>query len=375
MTLNLTEVEQLAIDSEINLSDGHPRQALSDTQRELVQGFPELFWLAESEPFADLERRAQTAFLGALGQSRAPVDGGRVFSALSSSVATMVLANILSGHRLALLHPTFDNIHALLSGAMHVLPVSERECAKSAFSDEVARTATCVFVTTPNNPTGWVLDEAALENLAGTCAARRQVLCLDVSFRGFDLRAQFDHYAILERSGVEYVVIEDSGKLWPFQELKLGFLAVSEGLRASVAHALSDVLLTVSPFVLKVVESLSVDAARGGFARMHRLIADNRRMVMDVVDGLDRVELLDPDARISVARVRFPSAADADRTRIKLLDRGIHVLPCRQFHWARPEEGARLIRIALSRNGEELAKGLEHLSDIVLNERARLSMS
>ncbi|WP_213451206.1 aminotransferase class I/II-fold pyridoxal phosphate-dependent enzyme [Rhizomonospora bruguierae] len=360
--LNLTELEQRAIDSPINLSDGHPRQDPTGSQAKLICRLPEFFEIAAAEPFAEIERRAQAAFLGTLGQARAPLDGGRVFSVYSSSVATMAVANVLSGHRVALIHPTFDNIHDILVRQATMIPISEDACVEGDLSQALAGNATCVFVTTPNNPTGRALDEADLRRLADDCAANGLLLCLDVSFRGFDLRAQFDHYAVLEDSGVDYVVIEDTGKLWPMQELKLGFVAVSESMRAKVEHALSDVLLTVSPFVLTLIEMLAVDAAQGGLAELHRLITENRRIVSDAVGGLDRVELLDPQSRISVGRLRFSSPTDADRTRRGLYERGVHVLPCRQFHWADQQEGAALLRVALARNGATLAEGMRRLA-------------
>lgn len=364
---NLTELEQRAIDSPINLSDGHPRQDLTGAQAKLIARLPEFFETAATEPIVDLERRAHAAFFRMLGQTCAPIDSRRVFSVYSSSVATMAVGNVLADHRVALIHPTFDNIHDILVRRATMIPVTEDAYAEGDLSQALAARATCVFITTPNNPTGRVLDEPALRRLADGCAVNGLCLCLDVSFRGFDPRAQFDHYAVLEDSGVDYVVIEDTGKLWPMQELKLGFVAVSKRMRVDVEHALSDVLLTVSPFLLTLVEMLAIDAAEGGLVELHRLVADSRRIVADTVGGLPGVELLDPRSRISVARLSFRSAVDADRTRRGLRDRGVHVLPCRQFHWADQQEGAAQLRVALARNGVTVADGMRRLVEVCKN--------
>ncbi|MGF7234012.1 MAG: aminotransferase class I/II-fold pyridoxal phosphate-dependent enzyme [Frankia sp.] len=366
LMLNLTELEQRAIDSPINLSDGHPRQDLTDVQRKLVYRFPELFELARVEPFADLERSAQKVFFDALGQVAAPIESGRVFSVYSSSVATMVVANVLAdaGHRVALIHPTFDNIHDILTRTVPIHPISEAACAEGDLRDAVGKGATCLFVTTPNNPTGWFVDRDAFERIAATCAANRVLLCLDTSFRGFDTRTQFDYYEILDRLGVEYLVIEDTGKLWPFSELKLGFLVASAGIRHAVEHALSDVLLTVSPFVLKVVEELSVDAGEAGLEALHNLIATNRGIVGTAVDELPGVRIADPDARVSVCRLVFPSEAHAESARGGLRDVGVHVLPCQQFHWAQPREGASLLRLALARDSSIVAEAVHRFAAV-----------
>lgn len=366
MQNNLTELEQRAVDAEINLADGHPRQELTEQQGAVMRRLPELFDLAVRAPLAAIETAAHHAFFGMLGQHRAPVGSGRTFSVYSSSVATMVVGAVLAerGDTVALLHPTFDNIHDLLVRVTAVTPVSEAQCAAADLSAVRAAGARCLFVTTPNNPTGWFLDAERFRALAAGCAAYDVLLCVDASFRGFDTRAQFDHYTILDQAGTSYIVIEDTGKLWPFAELKLGFLAVSEDLRPAVEHALSDVLLTVSPFVLKVVEALAVEGRDGGLGRLHALVATNRETVAKAVAPLAGVQLVDGDARVSVSRLAFDSSAQAVAVHGALRELGVHVLPCAQFHWARPDEGRHLLRLALSRDPELMARGLSWLVEV-----------
>ncbi|MGQ4599720.1 aminotransferase class I/II-fold pyridoxal phosphate-dependent enzyme [Nocardia sp. R6R-6] len=364
--VNLTQLEQRAIDAPINLADGHPRQELTEEQRRLVLRFPEFFEASRKEAFAEVERAAHAAFLGMLGQHAAPMDAGRIFSVYSSSVATMAVGAVLAdrGDTVALLHPTFDNIHDLLVRSVPLLPVSEAECSAANLRQPLRRGASCLFVTTPNNPTGWVLDRGRFERLAATCAEHGILLCVDSSFRGFDARAQFDHYEILHRFGVSYIVIEDTGKLWPFAELKLGFLVVSEDLRPAVEHVLSDVLLTVSPFLLKLIEALSVDGQENGLTALHALIAANRRAVARAVADLPGVRLVDGAARVSVSRLEFDSPGQASAVRRGLHERGVHVLPCDQFHWARPQDGAGLLRLALARDPETVTDALRRLTGL-----------
>jgi enduracididine biosynthesis enzyme MppP len=351
--LNLTQMEVPALTGEVNVADGHARQELTSGQRRIVESFPALFEATQRASFDELERETVRELFGALGQESLLRGPARVLSAYSSSVAVSVLARALTTRTsaVALVHPTFDNIPDILRGAgLRLVPVPEEELldgSASALSDGVG----CLLVTTPNNPTGAVLGPDALASLAEACLARRALLVLDTSFRGFDERAMYDSYAVLEEAGVEYVVVEDTGKLWPMQELKLGFLVAADHCALPLEQAMTDILLSVSPFVLGIVAQLAADARAGGFVQLRRLIAENREVVRQGLSDTDAF-LPDRDARVSVCRVALPEGWSAEAVRGALLGHGVHVLPCGPFHWADPPEGDGFVRLALARDRE-----------------------
>lgn len=363
---SLTTLEIQALDATSNLTDGHPRQDPTLSQRAILGRLSSLFYEAGRQPLEQLERRCQRAFMDAVGQAHAPVEPGRVFSLYASSVGTTALGYAMaqSSEKVALLHPTFDNLHDLLCRHVTLIPLEEPFDAAAAPALMAGQGATSIFVTTPNNPTGRYLDERQLCDLIAGCLEHDLTLCLDTSFRGFEPRAQFDHYAHLESSGVRYIVIEDTGKLWPVLELKLGFVAVSTHWQAEFKRALSDILLSVSPLVLALVEELAKDAANGGLEQMQALIAANRRAVIDAVADMPGVSCPDVDSRISVMRVKFPSAEMADRVYGALLDRDIHVLPCGPFHWTQQQKSVDTLRIALARNADQVSDAVTRLREV-----------
>lgn len=363
---NLTELEILALDADVNLADGHPRQDLTRTQRAIVDRMPELFDVARHTPFEDLENRAHGAFLHALGQHGAPVGAGRIYSAYASSVGMDVVARCLAeaAPRVGLIHPTFDNIPDLLKAwSVQLVPLEEEELGARAI--ERAGDLDAVFLTTPNNPTGHVVDAATMGEIAEYCAAREMVLVLDTSFRGFDTRAQYDSYELLDGTGVEYVVIEDTGKLWPTLELKLGMVVESRRNRLDVERAMSDILLSVSPFVLLMVEALANDAAEGGFAQLHDLVAENRALLRGALEDARQGRVIDNGTRISVERIRLADGLSAKTLSEELRRSGIHVLPCGSFHWARQEECDNCLRIALGRDADTLRRALPELQRVL----------
>lgn len=364
---NLTQLELRAERSGLNLADGHARQPLTASQAMVVDRLPELFRRAQRGVVPDLDREAQATFLSALGQQRA-LTCAEVLSCYSSSVAMEILARALHAaglRRVGLVDPTFDNIPDILRGVGLELAAVSEETLRSA-DDLVDAAVDVLFVTTPNNPTGAVLSEARLTHWARWCAERGVVLALDTCFRGFDPRAQYDHYRVLDDSGAAWVLIEDTGKLFPTLDLKVGFLAYSRRFPAPLRRVYTDILLGVSPAILCLVTALADDAARGGLAALHRLIGEHRSLVRAAIPfgGWP-----DRDSRISVERLALPAGLRASRVAADLRERGAHVLPGGKFHWADAEAGEAFIRIALGRSRETVHGGAEAIR-AYLEERA-----
>jgi enduracididine biosynthesis enzyme MppP len=364
---SLTEMQLAGIGTDVNVAEGYPRQRLTPSQQAIVERFPELMQDAISTGFRELESRAQSAFFGALGQTSAPIGSGRLMSFYSSSQAIDVVARCLQEtvDTVAVVSPTLDCIPALLRARrLKVIPVSEVALTAPDPFAEVAGSPGALFIANPNNPTGAHLDPAALSALACACAERGVVLVIDQCFRAFDARTQYDSYACLDATGVEYVLIEDTGKLWPVCGLKLGFLCTSIGTRLPVAEAMADVLLTASPFVERLVEELAIDMAAGGLRQMHELIAGNRAIIADALEDFADASHADGDSRVSVARVELTEPS-ATRVWGRLLQRGVHTVPCRPFYWAEPDEGERYLRVALARNPEDVESAVAAIREVV----------
>jgi enduracididine biosynthesis enzyme MppP len=365
---NLTQLEHLAINASLNLADGHARQGLSQTQKRIVDDLPTLFAKSAGEPAEELERAALEAFFHTYGQHSYPVGPGRVLSCYASSVAMEILARSLAGavDTVALVHPTFDNIPDILRGfGLRLMPVEEDALHGGDLAAGVPVEAGCVFVTTPTNPTGKVLSRDRLVALARLCAERDVVLVLDTSFRGLVQRAHYDHYAVLDEAGCRYVVIEDTGKIWPTLDLKVGLLVSSANVGLPVPQIHSDILLGVSPFIHALVERFAQDAAAGGMEELWAHIADNRAALRSTLEDVPGVSFPDTDSVVSVERIRV-EGADGVQLWQQLSERNVYVLPCRQFHWADPDRGAPFLRVALARDRSTVVAAAEQIRDFLL---------
>ncbi|WP_327582109.1 aminotransferase class I/II-fold pyridoxal phosphate-dependent enzyme [Nonomuraea sp. NBC_00507] len=348
---NLTtmEVDALTdVDGGLNLTDGHARLVLSGHQAAIVARIPEMFAEASRRPFPDIEREAHATFLKAIGQHGAPVGTGRILSCYSSTLATDIVARALpAGSTIAVLHPTFDNIADLFATrGLKLVPLAEEELLDMRWPGPPVG---AIVVTHPNNPTGLVTPEGHLRSLAEHAVRHGQIVIVDASFRGQVRDAQYDTYAVLDEAGADWIVIEDTGKLWPTHELKIGLLAYSGRTKLPIERAFSESLLSASPVVLLLIASLARDWVNGGYERARDLVARNRSVLRETIGEVD-LRLADPASQISVARIELPShGPDSSLLYKDMVARGVHVLPCAPFHWADPDSGLRFIRVSLAR--------------------------
>ena len=361
--MNLTTMEVAALtdpDGGLNMTDGHARFPVSAEQAAVVEQLPAMFREAGERAFGAIELDAHTAFFSAIGQASAPIGTDRILSCYLSTLATDIVARALpAGSSIAILHPTFDNIADLFATrGLRLFPMYEEDLISMTWPAAHIET---VIVTHPNNPTGLVTDPERLRSLADHCAHHNQTLIIDAAFRGQVKAAQYDCYEILNDSGVSWIVIEDTGKLWPMHEMKIGFLVWSERCDLPLEKAFSESLLSASPVILRLVTALADDWVNGGFERTRELVERNRGIVKSHI-GAVGLSLADPESEISVARISFPiGGPDSEVLYQRLVLQGIHVLPCPPFHWANPEEGLRFIRLSLARPSgvvERAAEGL-----------------
>jgi aspartate/methionine/tyrosine aminotransferase len=364
---SLTQMQLLGVASDTNVAEGYPRFAPTPSQQAIIDRFPELHAEASGTPYPQLEARAHAAFFHALGQRSAPIGSGRILSFYSSTVATDVVAGTLAqvARRVALVNPIIDCIPALMRHrGLELVPVSERRLAGPdplvGLGDVDA-----VMTANPNNPTGVLLGAPALRRLADACAERNAVLVIDSCFRAFDDRTQYDGYAVLDQSGCEYVVVEDTGKLWPTGGVKLGFLVFSARNRLAIAEVAADILLTAPPFSVTVVEQFALDMGRGGLATLQARIAQNRDILQEELAGSDVARLADRDSRVSVSRVELPRGMSGTRLWGQLLRAGVHSVPCRPFYWARPSVGERYLRVALAREPEVVRRAARAIVETI----------
>ena len=344
-------------ESGTNVAEGYPRWGFTPSQRAIVERLPEMMLTAQSTPYGTLEARAQRALLDPLGQRTAPVATGRILSYYAAGVAIDLVGRCLAARTgtVGVIHPTLDCLPALIRGrGLRTIPISEPRLRRR---DPLAGLEAIggLYIANPNNPTGGVLDPDELRRLAEACVRRNVALAIDACFRVFDPAAQYDTYAVLDATGVDYVVIEDSGKLWPLAGIRLAFLAFPEHTKLGIAEASADLLMNAPPFSALVVEAFANDMAAGGMAVIHRQIATNREILAEALAG-SGAHLVDNGTKVSMALLRMPEGHSSTRLWGRLLRRGVHAVPGRPIWWARPRQGDHYLRVALAREPDVIER-------------------
>ena len=353
--LTSTEYERESLGDVINLSDGHARQPLTVTQQTIVDRSPEIFRRAQKESQFRLESAFVRSFLHLAGEPQVFPDE-RYFLSYSSSSAIGMIALYCRRHQksVALIEPIFDNIPNTLRAAGVPLEVLPEEVLRSSDLMDVLQqlTADVVWIVCPNNPTGHVLSETVFDALVEACQRLGKTLVVDFCFRFYtpDL-ARWSQHEHLQRSGVSFITIEDTGKTWATLDMKIGMLVCSDDLHDEFYHRHDDLLLNVSPFHLALLTEFIDDTiVHGADATIGYYVRQNLEILRAALAGSVLTFTSGAAPTVTVAWLHIAADVSGECLWEVLRERRIHILPGSNFYWHSPAKGRSFIRIPLARD-------------------------
>jgi aspartate/methionine/tyrosine aminotransferase len=365
----LTEYEKLSMSDVCNISDGHARQYQSPSQAQIIAKLSEIFYESERSPQDYMERRFKSLFFNLANQTSIVNERKRIMLCQSSSSAIEILSNFLrkKGYSAALIEPTFDNIPRMLQRHnVPLVPLYESMFAEENFTQIIEQLdVQAVIMVCPNNPTGMVLPEATFKKLAEACKASNKLLVVDSCFRFFCQEMFWDQYAFLDELGLDFAIVEDTGKTWPSLDLKVGMLVVSKGIYEEVATIHDDYLLNVSAFILNVLSYYIEETIQTGISKSILEVCEINRSYLSACLQNTCVNLHDK-SRINVAWLEIDSNFTGEILYKQLVTRDVHVLPGANFFWRNPDRGEKFIRIALSRPDFMFQKAIDILKETVI---------
>lgn len=313
-----------------------------------------------------LEEEFQYEFFK-LSKQFSAINHPRTMLCYSASLSTDLIATYLQKKNLSvsLLQPCFDNLATILTRRdVNLVSVEEDKFNPDKIVHTLENITTdALFLTLPNNPTGFMLSQDEVKTVINYCKKNNKLLIIDCTFRFYHEDSFWDQYEALEESGVSYFVVEDTGKTWPTQDLKCSILAASEDLYEGILELHNDILLNVSPFILNLLIKYIKDTQVVGIElSLWKVIEENRSYLRNTIKDSIFVPHSD-DTRISV---EWLNIADTSVKSLNILDSmlefGLGVLPGDHFYWANPEVGERYIRVALARDPQMFKESCDVLA-------------
>jgi aspartate/methionine/tyrosine aminotransferase len=368
----LTDFEVRGLASHANLADGHAYQDLGGHFTGIVTQLRSIWATAAKYGIPETNDRFKKAF-ARLAQSETLGRSANYTICPTASNSIDIVAAFLKecGRRTALIEPTFDNLALLLKRRRAPVMAIPEEFVFDADRHvdllRLLRAAHCdtLFVVNPNNPTGKCLSREAFEGLAIMCANASILLIIDSSFRFYN-RSAFDDYGVLEATGVSFLMLEDTGKVFPTLDMKASLLSYSTDNRDLIEEIYKELYLCSSAFALAVLtEFLDVTSRVGLGASVWTTVDKHRDLLRNAIAGSQLV--VAHGSAKSTLSVEWLACHETGKHDLEicseLIRRGLAVLPGRLFYWASADSSARQahIRISLMKPERVVAAGLERL--------------
>lgn len=337
----LTEIEEIGLRSKFNLADGHSYFDADRFFKGSIQDFPKI-WRHASEtsvPTMELEfKQCFADFFGTPGLSRQK--SFSICPTASNSIDIFAAFAKSKDLRVGLIEPTFDNLALILKRrGVDLISVPEQDFFSMSFANlrktVLRERIDCLFLVHPNNPTGRSMSQQQFEEICLFCKELGILVCVDTCFRFCQLSA-VDEYAAFQKLGNSYVVIEDTGKLWPTLDSKASILAYSEDLATEIRTIYEEIYLCSSNLTLAlIIDFMRTAQKMGGVSLLHDFIKKRAEFAISNLTGtaLRYIPNLNP-TQMSVLCFDCSQTGMDDLEFTQYLARhNLIVLPGRYFYW------------------------------------------
>ena len=346
MNNKLTQSEWEGLVSYNNFADGHAHQDQT-VYLSVVDRLSEIYTEADTVPQNKIQNDFEKLFFKLAGQL-SYADGCKPIYNYGCSISIEVVANYFKKKDItvSLIHPTFDNLADILKRNEVKLECLDESWLAENPNSRKEITTDAIFIVCPNNPTGQNITRTQYESLVDYCAKHDKLLIVDCSFRFYGDLHTWDQYGKLNKSGIDYIVFEDTGKTWPTMDLKLGITVASKSVYDELLKINDDFLLNVSPFIFRLLtEYIKVDLENGHHVQANGVVAQNRNVLRKLIVDTP-LQIMNDASTLSVEWVKLPENWSASSFTKWLKTQDFHVLPGMPFFWNTPEVGEQYVRIA-----------------------------
>jgi aspartate/methionine/tyrosine aminotransferase len=366
--ISLTKYEVGGLKTAFTFADGHAYHDMPKPLQPVMRQLQSIWAESSSKSIPEMEEKFKRATSRII---QSPILGYHSSYSLcptaSNSIDITGAWLKTKGYTVGLIEPAFDNLYLLLKRrGVDIVPIQESDLSDlDILSNKIDEyDLKSLFIVSPNNPTGFQLDQDEFNALCRQCAKKGVTMIVDTTFRLYS-RNSYDEYQILNDNGVDYLVIEDTGKTWPTNDLKVSLMAYSESLSSEVRTLYEEVYLCVSNFSLGLLSELIDKTRKVGIDEIVWAEVDKRKQqVREALQDTFLTPILNDKA--APLPLEWLDCSASGLTDIELVEElkkaGVALLPGRFFYWNTPEQHTQNVRLSLMRSNDIFDKGLQTLN-------------
>ncbi|WP_417249242.1 pyridoxal phosphate-dependent aminotransferase [Celeribacter sp.] len=286
------------------------------------------------------------------------LDPARVVVTSGSSGAFILAFTALfdAGAKVGLGEPGYPSYRQILS-ALDVEPVgiqTRMEDRLQPVPAAIPEGLDGLIVASPGNPSGTMLDHAALGGLIDACAAKGISFISDEIYHGI----QYEGRAVsaLELSDDVYV-INSFSKFFSMTGWRVGWMVVPQD-HVRTIERLAQNLFICPPHAAQVA-ALGALSAREECEGHVETYAENRRMMLDGLPKAGFTKIAPPDGAFYIYADVSDITDDSRAFCAEVLEKaGVAITPGLDFD---PRRGGQTVRFSYARSREDIAEGLKRL--------------
>jgi aspartate/methionine/tyrosine aminotransferase len=286
------------------------------------------------------------------------LDPDRVIVTAGSSAAFLLAFTALfdAGERVAMGEPGYPSYRQILK-ALSLEPVGIPTDAADRYqprADAIPDDVQGLIVASPGNPTGTMLDRAALAALIGLAAARGVSFISDEIYHGL-------HYGCRAVSALEIsddvYVINSFSKYFSMTGWRVGWMVVPEA-HVRLVERLAQNMFICAPHASQVAALAALDCIPELEAN-RAVHAENRRLMLEGLPRAGFTRIAPPDGAFYIYADVSDLTDDSLAFAAEILDKaGVAVTPGLDFD---PRRGARTLRFSYAGSSAQIDEGLHRL--------------
>ncbi len=210
----------------------------------------------------------------------------------------------------------YSMVTQLLRGTPKVVPLTNETHDLKLFAEALSPRTRLIFICNPNNPTGTIVSQTAIEAFLDKVPPQVLVVLDEAYFEYVDADSYFDSIRLQEKHP-NVAVLRTFSKAYGLAGLRMGYGIVHPEMAEAVQKARQ-------PFNVNSLAMVAAEAALSDIPHMKKVVDLNSRMRKRLEEGLAKLGVPVAPSQANFVYFHVP---DADKIYEMLLSKGVIVRP------------------------------------------------